>query len=165
LIESERNQTETEVSIDAQAERSVLRFVDSAQQDHASLGGPNASAALPTRAGGVYWITGGLGGIGQLLCRELSHTPDVKLIVTGRTGLLEQEQILQRLSADGIEIEYLQADVSVRTDVERIVLHIQNKYGSLNGLLHCAGLLRDAYILKKTMPRSLRFLHQKSPEH
>jgi polyketide synthase PksL len=150
LVQAERNQTETEVRIDAQGVRTVLRFVEPAQHTQSLTQPLSGVAALPIREGGVYWLTGGLGGIGQLLCRELSQTPGVKLIVTGRSGLLEQEPVLQRLSADGIEVEYLQADVSVRTDVERIVLHVQNKYGSLHGLLHCAGVLRDAYILKKT---------------
>src|SRR5207247_1405509 len=44
-------------------------------------------SSLPVRDGGVYVITGGLGGIGLALARRLAQHGAVKFALIGRSGL------------------------------------------------------------------------------
>ncbi|GAX60248.1 beta-ketoacyl synthase [Candidatus Scalindua japonica] len=113
-----------------------------------------AQAADPARSvkpGGVYWITGGLGGLGRIFAQHLGKTKEVKLVVSGRSKLDgENENHLSALQQAGISVSYIQADISKRDDTATVIKTIKEKYGRLNGVIHSAGVIRDAFILKKT---------------
>ena len=51
---------------------------------------PSPNPRLRTR--GVYFITGGLGGIGQALAEHLASTVQARLVLIGRSGLPERDQ-------------------------------------------------------------------------
>ncbi|QRN93164.1 SDR family NAD(P)-dependent oxidoreductase [Archangium violaceum] len=103
------------------------------------------------RDGGVYWITGGLGGLGLIFARHLGRVGSAKLVLTGRSPLSDEKRVqLDALRASGATVEYLQGDIAVREDVQRIVAEIKRRHGRLNGVIHSAGLIRDAFIIKKT---------------
>ncbi|MCB0210643.1 MAG: SDR family NAD(P)-dependent oxidoreductase, partial [Anaerolineae bacterium] len=106
------------------------------------------------RPGGVYWITGGLGALGRIFARYLvEHGEAITVILSGRSPLGKAgQETLDKLNATGAAtVTYLQADVSQIEDVERVVETIKARYGALNGIIHSAGLLRDAFILKKDL--------------
>src|SRR5713101_8200381 len=76
---------------------------------------------------------------------------DATLILTGRAGLSEEQQArLQRLRVSGSRIEYRQVDVRERAAVEQLVREVHAGYGKLNGILHCAGVIHDSFLLNKT---------------
>ncbi|MCB0207830.1 MAG: SDR family NAD(P)-dependent oxidoreductase [Anaerolineae bacterium] len=104
------------------------------------------------RPNGVYWITGGLGGLGRIFARYLiEHGHDMSLILSGRSALDEAGQhLLTELKQTGSTVEYVRADVSSRQDVETLISHIRAQYGQLNGVIHSAGVLRDNFIMKKS---------------
>ncbi|MCB0198053.1 MAG: SDR family NAD(P)-dependent oxidoreductase, partial [Anaerolineae bacterium] len=104
------------------------------------------------KPGGVYWIIGGLGGLGRIFARHLLEQGDhVTLILSGRSALDEvAKQHLADLKRDGGTVAYLSADVGQWADVERVVRTIREKYGSLNGIIHSAGVIRDSLIFNKT---------------
>ncbi len=58
------------------------------------------------REGGVYLITGGLGGIGLLLAEYLARTVKAKLILTGRSALPAREEWDRRLSPAGSAVPF-----------------------------------------------------------
>ncbi|MCP4269318.1 MAG: SDR family NAD(P)-dependent oxidoreductase, partial [Candidatus Brocadiaceae bacterium] len=101
---------------------------------------------------GVYLITGGLGGLGSLFTREiLRQSKDAKIILTGRSELSVQRQsVLLGLQVLGGEVGYQKVDVSDLEQVNSLVETIQDKYGRLDGIIHCAGVILDNLILKKT---------------
>jgi acyl transferase domain-containing protein/acyl carrier protein/SAM-dependent methyltransferase len=107
----------------------------------------------PWREGGVYLITGGAGGLGLIFAEEIANkTQSSTLILSGRSDLsLENKKyIFNRLQILGAKVEYWQADISNKNDVNTLIERITTEYGSLNGILHCAGMARDNFMIKKT---------------
>ena len=103
------------------------------------------------KSGGVYWITGGLGGLGKIFARYIGMSKEVRVVLCGRSILTEQSlKEVEKLGAEGIKVSYMPCDVSNRRDVEQTVGEINRKYGPLKGIIHSAGVNRDAFILKKT---------------
>lgn len=90
---------------------------------------PGASS-LPWKENGVYLITGGSGGLGQVFARHVARqAPTAKIILCGRRQ---------------------QVDVSRRDQVEAFIADVVRTHGRIDGVLHCAGLLRDNYVARKT---------------
>ena len=111
------------------------------------------------RQGGVYLLTGGLGGVGLLLAEYLWREKDAKLALVGRRGLpprSEWNRLLEsddeagqwtrakikqvnRLEDEGAEIEVLAADVGDEEQMRNVVERVYERFGALNGVLHAAG--------------------------
>ena len=68
-----------------------------------ALKSPLSPAAPPWKAGGVYLITGGLGGLGLLFAKEIArHAPNSTLILTGRSPMdKEKEEDLPGIDSQG----------------------------------------------------------------
>ncbi|TDQ00457.1 type I polyketide synthase [Labedaea rhizosphaerae] len=99
------------------------------------------------RDGGVYLITGGLGGIGLAMAQRLATDHHAKLVLFGRTGIdgvgaraQERAAAIQRLRDAGAEIEVVTGDVADPADVRQAVSVAQQRFGALHGVLHAAGL-------------------------
>src|SRR5262249_39790642 len=112
---------------------------------------------------GVYLITGGLGGLGLLFAREiLAQTRQSRVVLTGRSALSEEKQaLLDGLSAQAGRVSYRQADVSDPDQVKGLIASIQAECGQINGILHCAGMIADNFILKKAVAEFSRVLAPK----
>lgn len=110
------------------------------------------TGGIPWKDKGVYLITGGAGGLGLIFAREISRrVKEAVLILTGRSPLGEgRRSQLSELEAQGIKIEYRQADVTQNDEVTGLIRGIREDYGELSGILHSAGLVRDNYIDQKT---------------
>ncbi|CAM2008613.1 SDR family NAD(P)-dependent oxidoreductase [Acanthopleuribacter pedis] len=122
--------------------REVRRFVE---RDASTL--PEPSGFKPS---GVWWITGGLGGLGRVFAERLGRTEGVTLIASGRSPLTQKiEQQLAAWRGSGMKADYIQADVTSHADLQRITKHIATRYGRLDGVIHAAGVLRDGFIIKK----------------
>ncbi|MGN7290832.1 SDR family NAD(P)-dependent oxidoreductase [Bacillus velezensis] len=101
----------------------------------------------PWKQNGVYVITGGLGGLGFLLARHLAEKEKVKLALIGRSP--EQSEKISRLKALGAEVLYVQADIGSKAETERAFAQITETFGRLTGIFHCAGVLKDQFIIQK----------------
>ncbi|GAX60236.1 beta-ketoacyl synthase, partial [Candidatus Scalindua japonica] len=112
---------------------------------------PQAVEGVPlVKSGGVYWITGGFGGLGRIFAEHLGQTEGVKLVLSGRSVLNEEKQKeLDTLRQDGLDVSYIQSDISNLDDVAKAFKAIKEKHGKLDGVIHSAGVIRDALILKK----------------
>jgi len=101
---------------------------------------------------GIYLITGGTGGLGKIFAKELAkNTKDAIIILTGRTKYNEKiDEQIERLEEFGISVEYFKMDVTVRSDVDSVIAQINKRYGNIDGILHCAGILNDSFIINKT---------------
>ncbi len=98
---------------------------------------------------GVYLIIGGLGGIGYALTKVLARE-EIKLVVVGRSALTgKKERFINELKNQKAEITYLQADVISRMEVEELVSSIKEKFSSIDGVIYCAGALKDSLLLHK----------------
>jgi NAD(P)-dependent dehydrogenase (short-subunit alcohol dehydrogenase family) len=117
-------------------------------------------AGKALRPGGVYLITGGLGGIGLAMAERLVRACGAKLVLLGRSGLPPREQwdavasgaqaadlvvrgrverVLDLIALGG-EVEIAVGDVADAADVRRAVDLAQQRFGALHGVLHTAGV-------------------------
>ncbi|WP_344609197.1 SDR family NAD(P)-dependent oxidoreductase, partial [Streptomyces glaucus] len=106
----------------------------------------------PWKAGGVYLVTGGAGGLGALFAREIARrAPGAVLVLCGRSPEgPRQAGLLRELRASGADAHYRSLDVGRRDDVVACVRETVAAHGRLDGILHTAGVLRDGYLAQKS---------------
>jgi len=100
---------------------------------------------------GLYVITGGLGGIGLILTKYLLTKKDISLLLIGHSKLSrKRNKILNELKNINKNVKYVQADVSKYDELKRALDIGKNTFGEINGVIHCAGIIKDNFMLKKT---------------
>jgi polyketide synthase PksN len=121
------------------------------------------SEDVPWKDNGVYLITGGTGGLGLIFAEEIARkTKGSKLILTGRSELDKNKQTrIKELKELGAGVQYRQVDVTDRGAVFNLIDDIVKEFGTLNGIMHSAGVIRDNYIIKKTGDEMLEVLKPK----
>jgi NAD(P)-dependent dehydrogenase (short-subunit alcohol dehydrogenase family) len=121
--------------------------------------GPREGAPTELREGGVYLVTGGLGALGLVLARFLAETVHAKLVLVGRSALparnewaqwlLEHSaddatgrriQSVQELESIGAEVLVGHADISDLEAMQRVVADARERFGTVHGVFHAAGL-------------------------
>lgn len=118
----------------------------------------------PLRDGGVYLITGGLGGLGLALAEDLARTCRARLALLGRSGAPEGSPAAQRvqaLRARGTEVLVLRADVADEAAVRAAVAETLGHFGALHGVVHAAGLPGAGLIQRKTLEEAAAVLAPK----
>lgn len=127
-----------------------------------------ASTERPARLRerGVYLITGGLGEIGLILAEHLAKRVQAGIALLGRSAFPPREawgswldthpddeatsrriRRLQAIEACGAEVLLLAADVGNEEEVTRAVSSVYQRFGTLHGVVHAAGITsRDAFV-------------------
>jgi acyl transferase domain-containing protein len=119
----------------------------------------NDSGAFTLRPGGVYLITGGIGGIGLVLAEYLAQAASAKIVLISRTGLPEKEQWpqwtethgeqndvsqkirkVQAIESQGAEVLVLQADVTDARQLQAAIAQARSRFGAIHGAIHAAGI-------------------------
>ncbi len=98
---------------------------------------------------GVYLLTGGFGGIGQILACHLAKTYQAKLVLLTRSQLpvsCEKAALVNSLLALGSEVEVLSADVANEQQMRFGIEQAEQRFGALNGVVHAAGLVGRDYL-------------------
>lgn len=108
-----------------------------------AAGDATASSLAPD---GTFLITGGGGGIGGALARDLAGRGRPTLVLAGRSpqppaGLVEELRVL------GATVRYRVADVSVEGDVDALLAQLPR----LDGLFHAAGVLRPGTLRNRSV--------------
>ncbi|MFK7804318.1 MAG: SDR family NAD(P)-dependent oxidoreductase [Anaerolineae bacterium] len=130
--------------------------------------------------GGVYLLTGGLGGIGLTLSQYLAEEWQAKIILLNRTPLLERHawpswlenhspnnrisriiNNIKRMEAAGGEVLVLSTDVTDIHQVKRSVRVAQKRFGPLNGVIHAAGVIDDDLIQMKDLAAAEKVIQPK----
>ncbi len=100
---------------------------------------------------GVYLITGGAGGLGSIFAGHFASVEGIKIILSGRSSLNENiDKKLADIRGKGAEALYIKADISNPEQVGNLISQIKARFGKIDGVVHAAGINRDAYLLKKT---------------
>jgi polyketide synthase PksJ len=118
--------------------------------------------------GGVYLITGGLGGIGLSLAEYLAQTVHAKLILVGRSSFPDRDKWeqwlvshdegdpvshkirkLKSLEALGAEVLVVTADVADLEQMKSAIQQAKKRFGTLRGVIHCAGIAGGGVIQLK----------------
>ncbi|MFJ6808980.1 amino acid adenylation domain-containing protein [Streptomyces anulatus] len=107
----------------------------------APLAGGSTAQAGATRSplppDGTFLITGGGGGIGAALARDLAGPGRPTLVLAGRSPR-PPEGLAEELRSLGATVHYRVADVSVEADVDALIAGLPR----LDGLFHAAGTVR-----------------------
>jgi acyl transferase domain-containing protein/1,4-dihydroxy-2-naphthoyl-CoA synthase/acyl carrier protein len=114
----------------------------------------DAPSAAPVvfREGGCYLITGGAGGIGLQFAREIvAQTGAARIVLVGRSTLSQAaRKTLDALATPTHRIEYVALDVAQAEAVDALVARLRAEGQPPSAILHCAGILRDGFILRKS---------------
>lgn len=95
---------------------------------------------------GAYIITGGLGGIGLILCQWLLRHQVKEIILLGRRPLTQEWQNrINQWSQDVTHINYYMVDVGNREELEQRLSSLKLK-APVKGIFHTAGVLRDGLL-------------------
>ncbi|OOG22813.1 beta-ketoacyl-ACP reductase [Thioalkalivibrio denitrificans] len=96
----------------------------------------------------VALVTGGTGGIGTAICREL--TGRGCLVVANYLPELESQAKAwqQEQLADGIEVEIAPGDVSSFEGARAMIEDVEKRIGPVDILVNCAGITRDKTLRK-----------------
>lgn len=106
---------------------------------------------IPLRKDGIYLITGGLGKLGFLVASYLAKNYQAKLLLTGRSLISSNIQSkLHILESLGAQAHYLAGDISQEATAVASVSHALQSWGTLHGVFHCAGIIQDELLIKKT---------------
>ncbi|MFE1899918.1 SDR family NAD(P)-dependent oxidoreductase [Streptomyces yangpuensis] len=103
------------------------------------------SGGAELRPGGVYWITGGQGGLGSTLAVTLAREAGARVVLTGRRPEVDP-RLEEAVDAAGGRLLYLQADVTDAAAVRGALDEALRRFGALHGVIHSAGVLDDALI-------------------
>ncbi|MBV9492689.1 MAG: SDR family NAD(P)-dependent oxidoreductase, partial [Acidobacteria bacterium] len=143
----------------------LVRFRNDVRQvlDWQEVPDDAAVSATTFHDAGVYLITGGLGALGLLFAKEiLVRTTQATVVLTGRAELsAERRARLDQSFAAPERVQYRQVDLGARDQVRKLILSIKDDCGRLDGILHCAGMIADNFILKKTTAEFLNVLEPK----
>jgi NAD(P)-dependent dehydrogenase (short-subunit alcohol dehydrogenase family) len=87
----------------------------------------------------VALITGSTRGIGLGIARHLAEE-GYHLMLNGQRSGKEVRPIVDQLSESGIQVHYIQGNVGIRDDREKILQSVQEQFGRLNVLVNNAGI-------------------------
>ncbi|MCC6135726.1 MAG: SDR family NAD(P)-dependent oxidoreductase [Gammaproteobacteria bacterium] len=103
------------------------------------------------RADGLWLITGGTGALGLAVARWLVERGAAHIALIARRSPDAQVQAaLAQLAALGAQLQVIQADVSRREEVERLIAGLDQP---LTGIIHAAGILDDGVAARLTPER------------
>jgi len=123
---------------------------------------------LRLRTGGVYLVTGGLGGIGLTFAEFLAREHQAKLALLGITALPPRDEWeswvaehgerhrtsqrirkVQELENAGAEVLVIACDVADAAQVAAAVAAVRERFGAIHGVIHAAGLAGGGVIQLK----------------
>jgi len=111
----------------------------------------NNQLEIPLKHRGVYLITGGLGGLGIIFAKYLAKNFKAKLVLLGRSKLSQEQQVkIRQLERHGAEVLYLQSDISKMSETRKAVEKSKQRFATINGVIHSAGVNHDSYIINKS---------------
>lgn len=112
----------------------------------------NAKEKSLLKEKGIYIITGGMGRIGMTIASYLAKHYHASLVLVGRTKRNEEcEKKISELIDLGAAVLYVEADITILEDVKRLVSEAKNRFQRMDGIIHCAGAIRDSFFINKSI--------------
>ncbi|WP_161784542.1 SDR family NAD(P)-dependent oxidoreductase, partial [Actinokineospora spheciospongiae] len=111
---------------------------------------PAATTPGTPKQRGVYVITGGAGGLGLHLADRLATAYQARLVLIGRRSITPE--LATRIAGwedTGAQVQYLRADIADATQARAAIATARAVFGAVDGVFHCAGLVRDGLFFRK----------------
>ena len=139
----------------------VGKNVLSLQQDEIPIG-PCTEEGHLFRGEATYLITGGAGGFGLETAKWMARQGARHLVLLSRSGPQEGASAdINQLRAEGIVVLDSRGDVTDKAAVQRIIDNVQREMPPLQGVVHAAMVLDDAFLGELDEERFNRALHPK----
>ncbi|MFE5401375.1 SDR family NAD(P)-dependent oxidoreductase [Streptomyces sp. NPDC056580] len=124
---------------------------------------PLRPAPTPWREGGLYLVTGGAGGLGLVVARDIAAAVGTATVVLiGRSPLTGAQRAgLDALRAAGLTVDHRRADVADRDALACLLAQVTDEHGPLTGVLHSAGVVHDNFLVRKSAEELDRVLAPK----
>ncbi len=120
--------------------------------------------------GGIYMITGGLGGVGLNIAEYLAEQTQGTILLVNRSGFPDKGdwdtsldisapvkrkiERLRKMETGKATVLTYQADVSDEKQMRALITMIREKWGRLNGVVHAAALTgKDSFVPIKDIDR------------
>ena len=98
----------------------------------------------------TYVITGGLGALGYIIAQYLATHYKANLILIGQSNIDDtKNKRLQDLIKLGVTAEYYACDIALREAVQSTFEVIKKSHKSIQGIFHCAGVIKDNFLFRK----------------
>ncbi|NTF35015.1 SDR family NAD(P)-dependent oxidoreductase [Rhizobium skierniewicense] len=99
-------------------------------------------------SGDVTWVvTGGLGELGLRVATWLAAMGVAKLVLVGRQAPHgSAEEALASMRRDGVDVRTMQADLSVKAQVDDLFDRIEATMPPVKGIVHLAGIVEDRLV-------------------
>eukprot|EP01028_Stygiella_incarcerata_P005930 TRINITY_DN2444_c0_g1_i1.p1 TRINITY_DN2444_c0_g1~~TRINITY_DN2444_c0_g1_i1.p1 ORF type:complete len:4839 (-),score=1309.12 TRINITY_DN2444_c0_g1_i1:231-13373(-) len=114
---------------------------------------------------GTYIITGGTGGLGISFAEWMVEQGARHIVLLSRSGQIKQNEVtmgmMKRLHQSAANVVVKKCDVGDKTDLELVLNEIRRTLPPIRGILHAAGLLKDATIAKQTWSNFVDPFHPK----
>ena len=115
---------------------------------------PSVENTAPVKANATYLITGGLGDLGLAVARWLVENGARYLALVGRSAPTPTaKEAIAVLETAGARVLVAQANVANASDLEAVLLQIEQTMPELRGIIHAAGLLDDGVLLQQNAER------------
>ncbi|WP_242771348.1 type I polyketide synthase [Brevibacillus parabrevis] len=123
------------------------------------------------KADGVYVITGGIGGLGLEIGKEISRLHPVNLHLISRQGLparetwteieaagtdqprIQQIASIREMEKQGAHVQIHAADISEESQLRQVLENIRKEAGAIHGVIHCAGVAGEGLLVRKPESR------------
>jgi acyl transferase domain-containing protein/acyl carrier protein len=141
-----------------------------------------AEASQPSRLreGGVYVVTGGLGGVGLTLALRLAGSFQARLALVSRRALparsdwetylaahdaddpiVRQVRAVQAIEAAGGTVSVVAADVADEAQIRAVITRTREQFGRVDGVIHAAGIAGGGVLQLKSADAAARVLAPK----
>ncbi|MEO0540609.1 MAG: SDR family NAD(P)-dependent oxidoreductase, partial [Cyanobacteria bacterium P01_A01_bin.105] len=122
-------------------------------------------APVKIHADATYLITGGTSGLGLETAAWLAEQGAQHLALLSRSPAKPDGQAdgqIKKLRQQGVAVQWFQADVSNRTQLQTALAQINQSMPPLRGIVHAAGILDDGVLQQLTWERMMWVLAPKS---
>lgn len=142
--------------------------------------GPQTEPPFSFCDGGNYLITGAFGGIGSTIAENLARRHRARLLFIARGELPPEAEweswlaqhdasnakskriaFLRQLQQAGAQVTVISADLADKRSVSRGIATFTQRYGTLNGIFHCAGVADGGLIQNRSADDSQRVFQAK----
>jgi len=112
--------------------------------------------------GGMYLLTGGLGGIGVEIAKYLLQTYQARLLLVGRTPLAPGNKVYRSLEQLGGEVQYAAVDICDTDQLKQVVEEAKSRWQcELDGIVHLAGVREEGLLASFTQEKLAATLRPK----